>query len=137
MHSHVRALLVMPRERRLPFLEQLEQCDIQVFPVCTLAEAVHTLGIQSVDVIVTDTRLADGDWTAVLQAAANSASRPQVVTAAGPMESSLCAEAYRRGAYDVLGDSCSREELSRVIEAAAAKTYMTFLGAKGATTLGA
>ncbi|HPQ16838.1 MAG TPA: hypothetical protein PLP04_16520, partial [Bryobacteraceae bacterium] len=41
----------------------------------------------------------------------------------------LCAELFRHGAYDVLVEPYSGEELLRVLEAAAAKTYMSSLRA--------
>lgn len=137
MKGKIRALLVMSRERRPSILEQLDACGVEVLPACDLSEAVRILGTQPVDVVVTGTSLPDGDWSRVLDCLAESGLQPQVVVCAGRVDKSLCAEMFRRGAYDLLVEPYSREEMLRVLEAAAAKTYMSSLrGGGGSLTAG-
>ncbi len=124
MKHNVRALLVMCRERRLSFLEQLDACRAEVLPACDWEEAERILSKGPVDVVVTDTT---GDWRRVLEAAGKCASGPQVVICARRVDERLCSELFRRGAYDVLVEPYTGEELLRVLEAAAAKTYMNSL----------
>ncbi|MGE5568913.1 MAG: hypothetical protein ACM3S5_07755 [Rhodospirillales bacterium] len=126
----MRALLVMCRERRLSFLEQLDACRVEVLPACDWEEAERMLSRGAVDVIVTDTL---GDWPRVLEAAGRHG--PQVVVCASHIDERLCAELFRHGAYDVLVEPYSGEELLRVLEAAAAKTYMSSLQAAPPTPL--
>ncbi len=124
MKHTVLALLVMCRERRLSFLEQLDACRAEVLPACDWDEAERILSKGAVDVIVTDTL---GDWRRVLDAAGKYDRGPQVVICARRVDERLCAELFLRGAYDVLVEPYSGEELLRVLEAAAAKTYMNSL----------
>ncbi|HOQ45287.1 MAG TPA: hypothetical protein PLA43_05555 [Bryobacteraceae bacterium] len=122
----MRALLVMSRERRLSVMEQLDACRVEVLPACDWDEAERMLSRGGIDVIVTDTL---GDWRRVLEAAGGHAGGPQVVVCARHVDERLCAELFRHGAYDVLVEPYSGEELLRVLEAAAAKTYMSSLRA--------
>jgi DNA-binding NtrC family response regulator len=128
MKHSVRALLVMCRERRLSFLEQLDACRAEVLPACDWEEAERILSKVPVDVIVTDTK---AEWRRVLDAAGKRAGGPQVVICARRVDERLCAELFRQGAYDVLVEPYTGEELLRVLEAAAAKTYMNSLRLPG------
>ena len=61
-------MLVMAPERRLPLLDALESCDIEVLLVGNCREARRMLETQPpVHVVVTDTALPDGDWRRVLE----------------------------------------------------------------------
>jgi DNA-binding NtrC family response regulator len=124
MKNNVRALLVMCRERRLSFLEQLDACRAEVLTACDWEEAQRILSKVSIDVIVTDTK---SDWQKVLDAVRPSDGGPQVVICARRVDERLCADLFRRGAYDVLVEPYSAEDLVRILEAAAAKTYMNSL----------
>jgi CheY-like chemotaxis protein len=68
MTHNIKALVVMAQERRLPLLDALESCGIEVLPVCDCNEARRMLEAQpAVQVVVTDTTLPDGDWRRVLE----------------------------------------------------------------------
>jgi hypothetical protein len=43
MQRKITAMLIMTRERRLPLLEALESCSIDVLPVCDCSEARQML----------------------------------------------------------------------------------------------
>jgi DNA-binding NtrC family response regulator len=127
MSERLSVLLVMPRERRLFALEQLESCRAQVVLAGSLSEARHILGGRRVDVIVTDTRLPDGNWQDLIEFVNSSHIMAQIVVSTRLLEQCLCAEVFKRGAYDLLVEPYSIDELRRVLEAAAAKTYMASL----------
>ncbi len=124
MKHSVRALLVMCRERRLSFLEQLDDSRAEVLLACDWDEAQRVLSRACVDVIVTDT---DADWRRVLDGVRPGEGGPQVVVCARRVDERLCAELFRSGAYDVLVEPYSGEDLLRIMAAAAAKTYMNSL----------
>jgi DNA-binding NtrC family response regulator len=68
MTPKIKALVVMAQERRLPLLDALESCGVEVLPVCDCNEARRMLEAQPpVQVVVTDTTLPDGDWRRVLE----------------------------------------------------------------------
>src|SRR5713226_6056907 len=67
MQPKMTAMLIMARERRLPLLEALESCGIDVLPVCNCNEARCVLETQlQIQVVLTDTTLPDGDWREAL-----------------------------------------------------------------------
>ena len=73
-------MLVMARERRLPLLDVLESCSIEVLPVCDCNEAHQMLEAQPpVQVVVTDTALPDGDWRRVLEIVVQGCANIEVV----------------------------------------------------------
>jgi CheY-like chemotaxis protein len=62
MKRKITAMLIMAQERRLPLLEALESCGIDVLPVCNCDEGQRMLEIQpQVQVVLTDAALPDGD----------------------------------------------------------------------------
>jgi DNA-binding NtrC family response regulator len=124
----IKALLVMSRERRLPILEQLEACEVEVLPACNWAEASRILAQRApVEVVLTDTVLPDCDWRGVLQELARSGAHAEVLVCARSTSTSLCSEVFKHGAYDLLVEPYNREELRRVLTAAAAHSYMRSL----------
>lgn len=131
MKHNVRALLVMCRERRLSFLEQLDDSRAEVLLACDWDEAQRVLSKACVDVIVTDT---NADWRRVLDGVRSCEGGPLVVVCARRVDERLCAELFRCGAYDVLVEPYSGEDLLHVLAAAAAKAYMGSLRLPKATT---
>jgi len=57
----------MAKERRMPLVEALEACGLDVLAVSDCKEARQMLEAQPVQVVVTDTTLPDGDWRRVLE----------------------------------------------------------------------
>jgi two-component system response regulator PilR (NtrC family) len=127
MNERLSVLLVMPRERRVFALEQLENCRAQVVLAGSLSEARCILGRRRLDVVVTDTRLPDGSWQDLIEFVDANHIMAQIVVSTRLLEQCLCAEVFKRGAYDLLVEPYSIDELRRVLEAAAAKTYMDSL----------
>ena len=80
MRAKIRAMLVMDRERRLPLVDALESCGIEVLPVCDCNEARRTLETKPpVQVVITDSALPDGNWRRVLEIVAQECANIEVV----------------------------------------------------------
>ena len=114
-------MLVMAQERRLPLLDVLESCGIEVVPACNCNEARRMLETQ-VQVVLTDRVLPDGDWRAVLEIVAQDLANVQVVVCSRLGDHTLLIDVLEQGAYDVLVEPYQCEEVRRVLEAAAARS---------------
>ena len=116
----IKAMLVMDRERRLPLLDALESCGIEVVPVCDCNEARRMLETQLlVQAVVTDTALPDGDWRRVVRECPNI----EVVVCSRLGDPKLWLDVLEQGGYDVLVQPYQREEIKRIVEGAAARSY--------------
>ena len=125
MQPKITVMLVMSRERRLLLLETLEVSGIDVLPACDCNEARRTLETQlQVQVVLTDRVLPDGDWRAVLEIVAQDRANVQVVVCSRLGDHTLLIDVLEQGAYDVLVEPYQREEVRRVLEAAAARSYI-------------
>ena len=123
MQPKITVMLVMSRERQLSLLETLEVSGIDVLPVCDCNEARRMLETQlQVQVVLTDRTLPDGDWRAVLQIVAQGRANVQVVVGSRLGDRTLLIDVLEQGAYDVLVEPYQREEIRRVLEAAAARS---------------
>jgi DNA-binding NtrC family response regulator len=123
MLPKIKAMLVMAQERRLPLLDLLESCGIEVVPACNCNEARRMLETQPpVQTVVTDRALSDGDWRAVLEIVAQGHAYVQVVVCSRLGDHTLLIDVLEQGAYDVLVEPYQREEVRRVLEAAAARS---------------
>jgi len=111
----------MAQERRLPLLDVLESCGIEVVPACNCNEARRMLETQ-VQVVLTDRVLPDGDWRAVLEIVAQDLANVQVVVCSRLGDHTLLIDVLEQGAYDVLVEPYQCEEVRRVLEAAAARS---------------
>jgi DNA-binding NtrC family response regulator len=124
MPSKIKAMLVMARERRLPLLDELESCGIDVLPVCDCNEARRMLESQRpAQVVVTDTVLPDGDWRRVLEIVLQGSANIEVVVSLRLGDRALWMDVLEEGGYDVLVEPYQREEIQRIVEAAAARSY--------------
>jgi DNA-binding NtrC family response regulator len=124
MPAKINAMLVMARERRLPLLDALESCGIEVLPVGECNEARRMLETQPpVHVVVTDTALPDGDWRRVLEIVAQECENTEVVVSLQLGDHMLWLDVLEQGAYDVLVEPYQRVEVQRIVEAAAARSY--------------
>ena len=118
-------MLVMAQERRLPLLDALESYGIEVVPVCDCNEAHRMLETQPmVQVVVTDARLHDGDWRRVLEIVVRGRRKIEVVVCSRLGDPKLWLDVLEQGGYDVFVQPCQREEIKRIVEASAARSYM-------------
>jgi two-component system chemotaxis response regulator CheY len=135
MQPKITAMLIMARECRLPLLEALESCGIDVLPVCDCSEARRALETQpKVQVVLTDTSLPDGDWQEVLEIVAQSRANVEVVVCSHMGDHRLWIDVMERGAYDLLIQPYQREEIRRTVESASARSYIRSLPTARATS---
>jgi len=124
MPPKIKIVLVMAQERRLPLLDALESCGIEVLPVCNCNEARRMLEAQPVQAVVTDAVLHDGDWRRVLEIVEQGRRRIEVVVCSRLGDPKLWLDVLEQGGYDVLVQPYQREEIKRIVEAAAARSYI-------------
>ena len=125
MQPKITVMLVMSRERQLSLLETLEISGIDVLPVCDCNEARRMLETQvRVQVVLTDRALPDGDWREVLEIVAQGRAYVQVVVCSRLGDHTLLIDVLEQGAYDILIEPYEREEIRRVLEATAARSYI-------------
>ncbi len=124
MPSEIKTMLVMAQERRLLLLNALESCGIEVLPVCNCNEARRMLETQPVQAVVTDAVLPDGDWRRVLEIVEQGRRKIEVVVCSRLGDSKLWLDVLEQGGYDVLVQPYQREEIKRIVEAAAARSYI-------------
>ena len=128
MKTKITAVLIMAQERRLPLLEALESCGIDVLLVCNCNEGRWMLEIQpQVQVVLTDAALPDGDWREVLQIVTQAGINTEVVVCSRLGDHKLWIDVLEQGAYDVLVEPYDCEEVRRIVEAAADKSHMRSL----------
>ena len=125
MTHNIKALLVMAQGRRSTLVNALECCGVEVLPVCDCHEAQRMLEAQpAVQVVVTDATLHDGDWRRVLEIVARGRRRIEVVVCSRLGDPKLWLDVLEQGGYDVLVQPYQREEIKRIVEAAASRSYM-------------
>jgi DNA-binding NtrC family response regulator len=125
MTHNIKAMLVMAQERRSTLVNALESCGFDVLPVCDCNEARRMLEAQpAVQVVVTDARLHDGDWRRVLEIVARGRRKIEVIVCSRVGDPKLWLDVLEEGGYDVLVEPFEHEEVQRIVEAAAARSYM-------------
>jgi len=125
MLAKIKAMLVMAPERRLPLLDALESCDIEVLLVGSCREARRMLETQPpVHVVVTDTALPDGDWRRVLEIVTQGSPNVELIVRSRVGDPALWLDVLEQGGYDVLVEPYQRVELRRIVEAAEARRYL-------------
>jgi DNA-binding NtrC family response regulator len=128
MQTKITAMLIMARERRLPLLEALESCGIDVLPVCDCNEGRRILETEpKVQLVLTDAALPDGDWRGVIQIVAQAGANIEVVVCSRLDDHKLWIDVLEQGAYDVLVEPYQHEETRRIVEGAAARSSMRSL----------
>ena len=80
-----------------------------------------------VQVVLTDAALPDGDWREVLQIVAQAGINIEVVVCSRLGDHKLSMDVLEHGAYDVLVEPYECEEVRRIVETAADKSYMRSL----------
>ena len=124
MPPKIKAILVMVPERSPPLLEALEFSGIEVLPVCDCSEARRILETQpSVQVVLTDAALPDGDWRRVLEIVEQGRRKIEVVVCSRLGDAKLWLDILEQGGFDVLVEPYPHEEVRRTVEAAAARSY--------------
>jgi len=116
-------MLVMAPERSLPLVEALERCGIDVLAVCDCSEARQMLESQPMQVVLTDTALPDGDWRRVLEIVVRVYPNVEVVVCSRLGDHNLWLDVLEQGGYDVLIEPYQHEEVKRIVETAAARSY--------------
>jgi DNA-binding NtrC family response regulator len=125
MTHNITAMLVMAQERRSTLVNALESCGFDVLPVCDCNEARRMLEAQlAVQVVVTDARLHDGDWRRVFEIVARGRRKIEVIVCSRVGDPKLWLDVLEEGGYDVLVEPFEHEEVQRIVEAAAARSYM-------------
>ena len=118
-------MLVMARERRLPLLDELKSCGIEALSVCDCNDAERMLETQPpVQVVVTDAALPDGDWRRVIEIVVRPCPNIEVVVCSRFGDPKLWLDVLEEGGYDVLVEPFEHEEVRRIVEVAAARSYM-------------
>ena len=125
MPPKIKAMLVMAPERCLPLLDALESCGVEVLPVSNCNEARRIFEAQPLlQVVVTDAVLRDGDWRQVLAIVAQGRRKIEVVVCSRLCDPKLWLNVLEEGGYDVLVEPFDHEEVRRIVEAAAARSYI-------------
>jgi DNA-binding NtrC family response regulator len=75
-------------------------------------------------VVVTDTALPDGDWRRVLELVVQGCGNIEVVVSLRLGDHTIWMDVLEQGGYDVLVEPYEREDVQRIVEAAAASSYM-------------
>ena len=123
--AKIRAMLVMGRERRLPLLDALRSCGIEVLQVRDCNDARRMLETRPpVQVVITDSALPDGDWRRVFEIVAQECTNIEVVVSLRLGDATLWLDVLEHGGYDVLVEPYQHEEIRRIVEAAVAKSDM-------------
>jgi DNA-binding NtrC family response regulator len=125
MLPKIKAVLVMAQYRHKPLLDALESCAIEVLPVYDCNQARRVFEAQPpVQVVVTDAVLHDGNWRRVLEIVARGRRKIEVIVCSRLGDPKLWLDVLEEGGYDVLVEPFEHEEVRRIVEAAAARSYM-------------
>jgi DNA-binding NtrC family response regulator len=124
MEAKIEAMFIVARGCRLPLVEALEACDIDVVPVSSCSEARRVLQTRpEVQVVLTDTELPDGDWRKVLDMVAQARPSLQVIVCPRIGDDSLWIDVLDYGANDLLAQPDQCVEVRRILEGASARSY--------------
>jgi len=119
------ALLVMPRERRLPLQWRLDGLRIETLAVANCREARRLLETRPpLDLVITAVSLADGNWCDLLRIVVEEGVAANVLVASASRDERLRPEVLGRGGCGVLAEPYERRSVEGVLRGA--------LGAAGA-----
>jgi len=117
----------MTPDRRSPLLERLESCGIEVLPASDCEEARQFLRERpAIQVVLTDERLPDGNWSSVLQEVWRNEIPAATIVCTRVGDPGLWLHVLARGVYDLLVAPYDSREVRRIIEGAAATSRMRF-----------
>ncbi len=133
--SRTKVLLVMDRQRRGPLLDVLQTCSIDLLVAHDRNEARRMLkNGPHVHILITETTLRYEDWVGVCEMLALLPEHVQIISCCPQgAQSRQWIAALELGAYDVLVEPYVQEEVQRVLEGAAARSYMRSLTARQRT----
>ena len=118
-------LLAMPPERQLRFLNILESENYDVTLAANAARASSILSVPShYDMVIVDAELPDGGWRPVLEQVIGSRPECEVLVYSRCGEEELWADVIQSGAFDLIPEPLSRNELLRIVNSARNSEYL-------------
>ncbi len=122
----------MDAERRLPLIDRLESSGVEVLPVCDFEEARRILRTHPpVQIVLTDEALPDGSWWRVMHEVRENRVNAEIIVCTRVGDPGLWLHVLAHGAYDLLVEPYDKREVRRIIEAAAAESWMRSGAAAG------
>lgn len=129
-----RLLLVQPPHRRRELLELLEGKSLQISTASDFREAREKLTEEAAfDLLLADAELPDGTWRDLLQLNLRLEPPCEMIVCSPCGDEELWAEALQRGAYDLLVEPYSRQEVYRIIRSALDNRYIRRFTAQAAS----
>jgi DNA-binding NtrC family response regulator len=117
--SHVRVLAVSPNATEIAVLSRiLSHSAWTLLTAASVTEAQDILRLNHVHVVLSERRLQDGDWKAILEVISGMEEPPQLVVMSRDGDERLWAEVLNMGAWDVLVKPFHPKEVYRTIHAA-------------------
>ena len=117
--SHVRILAVSPQESDLAVLSRILSHSAWTYVTAsTVAEAARQLASSHFHVVMSERRLADGDWKRILELTSRMTEPAQVIVLSRDGDERLWAEVLNLGAWDVLIKPFHPKEVYRTIHSA-------------------
>lgn len=117
--SHVRVLAVSPHDNDLAVLARILSHSAWTFLSAEgVSQARKLLQSHHVNVVLSDRRLPDGDWKAILNLTAGMQEPAQLVVLSQDGDERLWAEVLNMGAWDILMKPFHPKEVYRTIHAA-------------------
>ena len=128
-------LLVLDQQRRGPLLDVLRACSVELLVALGPLEAQSILKNRpAVQVLITETTLRLEDWIETCKILKLLPEHVQIVTCCRlGAQSRHWIAALELGAYDVLVEPYEQESVQRVLDSAAARSYMSSLAARRRT----
>jgi DNA-binding NtrC family response regulator len=117
---HLVALLVLPSgKRRGTLLSYIESRNLTAAAVDTCRAARECMNINpTIDLVITQVSLKDGNWCDVLACAVNREVEARVVVSSTVADERFWSEALWRGVYDVLLEPYDCLEVRRIVDGA-------------------
>jgi DNA-binding NtrC family response regulator len=119
-----RLLLVQPPHRRRELLGLLDGKSLQISTASDFREAQKKLNEETFDLLLADAELPDGSWRDLLQLNLRLHHPCEMIVCSPCGDEELWAEALQRGAYDLLVEPFSRQEVYRIIRSALDNRYI-------------
>jgi len=119
-----RLLLIQPPHRRHELLELLQGKDLQISTASDFLEARRKLRDETFDILLADAELHDGTWRDILRLNLRLHQPCEMIVCSPSGDEELWAEALQRGAYDLLVEPFSRQEVYRIIRSALDNRYI-------------
>ena len=128
-----RLLLVQPPHRRSELLKLLDGKSLQISTASNFLEARKKMAEETFDLLLADARLPDGTWRDLLQLNLRLQQPCEMIVCSPCGDEELWSEALQRGAYDLLVEPFSRQEVYRIIRSALDNRYIRRFTAQAAS----